>query len=205
MGKFDSLNYVVKRYNETRDFLTTEMKEYKFNKGMAFTFGFMQPGFLYEFGLQFNRSKLSAKGTPENDTREFQRDLYIRMTNLCMDIGFPFGEGVAIAPGMGFNFNFFRYLTRVAPPDQIKGTDKEKSNMEIGMHLKFFVKIILGGIEDNGLSFFLEPYYHLGIWPVDITGMNESINPGTYQNDPSRIREKFNYFGLRFVLAVRGG
>lgn len=204
-GGFDDLNYVIDRYNETRSYLTTEMDNIHFNKGTVFSFGMAPGGFIYEFGIQYNRAKTFARGVDATQTEQ-QRDLYLRLWNLYMDFGFPITEeGVAIAPGFGWDLTTVKFLTRVAPPDEIKDVDKTKSNMELGMHVRFFLKIIMGGTDDGGAGLMIEPYYSLGIMAADLSQLNEELNPATWQSDPEDLKEKYSFFGVRLMFLLKAG
>ncbi|MBN1338634.1 MAG: hypothetical protein JXA03_04885 [Bacteroidales bacterium] len=204
-GGFDDLNDVIDRYNETRTWLGTPMENLNITKGTVFSFGMAPGGFIYEFGIQYNRAKTFAKGV-DNTQTEQQRDLYLRLWGLYMDFGFPVvDEGVSVAPGFGWDLTTVKYLTRVAPPDQIKDVDKTKSDSELGMHVRFFVKIALGGFDDGGAGLMIEPYYSLGLMGADLTDLNKELNSNTWQNDPEDLKEKYSYFGVRLMFLLKAG
>jgi hypothetical protein len=180
------------------------MKKIHFNHGMTFEFGLIQPYFQGGFGFQYNRAKTHAKLVDQYGV-EWQEDLMLRAFSFPLELGIALGEdGATIIPGIGFNFMLWRYFTRVGEPDKIDDLDYYKSNTDVGMHAKLYVKFVLGGIDDSGLGIIIEPYFNLGVLGCDMGDMNETLNPYTYSSDPEK-KEAFTHYGLRVYLILKGG
>lgn len=201
-GEYSSFNYVIQRYNETRDYLSSEMDEINLAHGMSFDFGYATPGFLGGFGLQYNRAKTSAVGTV-NEVK-MQRDLKLHMLHFPLELAYLHSlDGFAWAPGIGISFLFWKYLTRVGESSNIDDKEYYKAPADMGIHTKFFVKFIIGGVEDGGMGVVIEPFYMLGLIDSDMWDMNQQLNPETYDDDPEKT-EPFTQFGIQIKLLYKG-
>ena len=202
-GSFKNFNYVIDRYNETRDYLNDDMDKLHYNGGITIDFGVMMPYFQGGFGLQWNRAKMQATGVV-NDI-EFQRDLWFRSFNFPLELGIALGEeGIVTIPGIGLNFMFWHYLTRAAEKNDIEDEEFIESDTDVGMQIKFYTKFVFGGIEDAGFGLVLEPFYNLGFLGCDMTNMNQILNPNTYYDDPIK-QEKFSNYGVRLMALYKFG
>lgn len=202
-GEFQGFNYVVDRYNETRSYLTQEMDHVELTHGMSFDLGYAMPGFLGGMGLQYNRAKVSAIGIIDGE--KVQRDLKIHALNIPFDFAIAIGEyDFSWAPGIGFNFLLWKYLTRTGKPSKIDEVDYYKSSVDAGIHLKLFTKFIFGGVSEDGWGLVVEPYYNLGVLGSEMWQMNQALNPNTYYNDPKKS-EKFSHYGVRMMVLYKFG
>ncbi|MDP8221603.1 MAG: hypothetical protein P9X26_09665 [Candidatus Stygibacter frigidus] len=200
-GEYEGFNYVIDRYNETRDYLTDEMDHINLTRGMSFDLALAMPGFLIGAGLQYNRAKVEAIGLI--DEQKVQCDFKLHELNIPFDFALAIGDdGFYFAPGVGINCMFWRYLSRSGEANKIEDYDYYKSIGSAGIHVKFFVKFIFGGVEDSGFGLILEPYYNLGLLDSKMWTINEEINPNTYLNDPEKL-EKFSQFGVRLSLILK--
>ncbi len=200
-GEFQDFNYVVDRYNETRPYLTQEMDHIELTHGMSFDFGYALPGFLCGMGLQYNRAKVSAIGII--DEEKVQRDLKIHAVNIPFDFAIAIGEyGFSWAPGIGFNFMLWKYLSRTGKPSKIDDYEYHKASADMEIHMKLFTKFIFGGVTESGWGLIFEPYYNLGLIGSDMTSMNRDLNPETYINDHKKS-EKFSHYGVRLMVLYK--
>ncbi len=206
-GSFDKFNFVIDRYNETREDLNLdpEMENINLMHGASFEFGIMIPYFLFGLGFQYDRAKSFAQLIDDNNIKQ-QRDLWLRTFNMAMDVGLALGaEGFIAAPGVGLNFMFHRYLTRSGPANKIDDMDFYEPDSEMTLQAKIFIKFIFGGMEDPGLGLMIEPFYNLGMLGSSMFYMNRDLNPQTYLNDPTVIDENFTHYGLRLLIILRTG
>lgn len=199
-GGLDSLNYVIDRYNETRNFLDKEMKPFASLDGLMFGFAFAAKKFMSTVEFSWRGSKHSAWGVDGTGLLQ-QRDVKINYNALTMSFGYVMPSGNNYySLGMYFDVGKFKARTRVAPQDQVKDEDWLKPVNELSMSVGAYFRI---GIGSPGL--YLEPYYNFGIirlFRPDMAALNSAINPATNQNDPSQMLEKASFFGIKIGMQI---
>lgn len=197
--KPDGLNYVVDRYNETRPYLTEEMKH--FNNLNGFNYGFLAVVGNIAFEAVYvhrsqNRSAVGVDGT----NQEVERQLRAALNG----VGFGLGYGVAednfgLLFGTRLNTSALKIRTKVGAVDEVKSEDWEDIHNQLHFDLDLNIKLLLGYV-------IIEPYYTFQLFPSinNMAEVNEAINPNTFQNDSEEIPFKSNGFGLKLMLAIGG-
>lgn len=195
--KPEGANFVVNRYNETRNFLDNEMDEFNnldgFTMGIGMglnRFGYFEVGFNGRGKTRFARGNVSGQN--------FQRDLRVRNNGVYFGAGYPIGEGsLRIIPGIRADLSFLKVHTKIGNPDAIDDIEWDEIYDGTIIHGVFVCKFMIGAIA-------IEPYYTLELFPDTIEYgfeyVNEAINPNTYQNDPNYIPFDGGGFGIRFVF-----
>jgi hypothetical protein len=180
------LDYVIDRYNETRNYLTDEMDKVNHMSGAAFSFGFGMGEdvdfLLFEMGLTLGGSGTLTSEGVVNGVRQ-SRDL--KVTSFYINTGFAYliqteqkfeyGIGLFVDYG-GFRVRTRTYNTGQAVPDF---KDIGESNTLVGLTPTIFLDYNFS--ETFGLS--LRPYYRAQIYDNDMSYVSKEINPNTYQND----------------------
>ncbi len=181
------LDYVIDRYNQTRDYLTDEMDKVDHMSGAAFSFGFGMGEdvdfLLFEIGLTIGGSgSLSAEG-PVNGVQQV-RDLKVK--SFLINTGFAYliqteqkfeyGIGLFVDYG-GFNVRTRTYTAGQNAPDFKDVGDQ--NNTLVGLTPTIFLDYNFS--ETFGLT--LRPFYRYQIYENDMSYVSKEINPNTYNND----------------------
>lgn len=197
--KPDGLNYIVDRYNETRPYLTQEMKP--FNNLNGFNYGFLAiVGNLAFEAVYIHRSQNRSAIGIDATNQEVERQLRAAMNGVGFGLGYGVADdGFGLMFGTRLNTSALKIRTKVASSDIIRSEDWEDLYNSLIFDLDFNVKIILKYVV-------IEPYYSFELLPSlnNIYEVNEAINPNTFQNDPEEILFKSNGFGLKLMLAIGG-
>lgn len=197
----NGLNYVVERYNETRTFLTQEMKPFNNLNGVTYGILAIVDHFYMEAQYDHRSQKRTSIGLDANN-QELARQL--RASINSFGFGFGYGttdDGYGIAFGTRINVGPLRVRTKVGTLDEINDLDWEEDDVHNQLHidLDFNIKLILA-------YFIIEPYYTFQIIPEanNMAEVNEAINPMTFPNDPENIPFKSGGFGLKLMFAIGG-
>lgn len=190
------VNYIVNRYNETRNYLNKEMKPFNNLDGFTINFGFVY-GAYFDIGFIGRGQKRIATGTVNGE--DFKRYLRVKNNGMNISIGIPIGdEEISIIPGARFDFCFPKISTKIITENPNSFSDEDKWNhlyTSTSTYIAPFIKIIIGPID-------FEPYYAFGEKKLgNIAIVNEKLNPATYANDPENII--FNHSGFGFRLTFR--
>lgn len=198
-AKYDSLNYIIDRYNETRGYLDKQMDNLTFPNGFCLSIGGSNRAFLYDFSWVGRHRTVSAQGTDASNVL-VQRDLKLRMNTFNMGMGVVGGNASKFGLGLSFDFGSMKIFTRVAPASEIKSEDFQLIQKELMVSSTFFLHILLGGGQGAGLL--LRPYVQLPYWRVDLWETNATINPNTWASDPGYQGVRLTSFGVQIMLAL---
>lgn len=198
-AKFDSLNYIIDRYNETRNFLDKEMDNITFPNGFAISFGGGGNHILYDFTWSGKHRTVSAQGVDGTGVL-VQRDLKFRWNTFNMGLGFVAGGNSKIGAGFSFDAGSAKIFTRVGPADEVGSMDYTRVEKELLLGGSVFLHFLLGGGQGPGLI--VKPYYQFPYWRVDLLNVNSTINPSTYFNDSGNQATSFANFGVTLMLAI---
>ncbi|MCB0637192.1 MAG: hypothetical protein KDC54_11270 [Lewinella sp.] len=195
-GSPEGLNYIVQRYNETRNFLTDEMKPFNHMNGLAVSLGFVYGAYI-DVGFIGRSQKRFATATVNGE--DLKRYLRLRNNGLSLGIGIPLiADHVKIIPGARVDFVFPRISSKVESDNPSYDEDWEDLYTGTSTYIAPFLKIILGPVN-------LEPYYAFGDRKLgNIAKVNEELNPNTYTNDPIDIPFNHRGFGFRLTLSLSG-
>lgn len=195
-GSPKGLNYIVDRYNNTRNYLDNEMKSFNNLNGLTLNFGFVYGAYI-EFGFIGRSQKRMASGTVNGEY--FTRYLKVKNNGMSISLGVPFiSDEIKIIPGVRFDFCFPKIRTKIESQNPFD--EEEWINLYSGTdyYIAPFIKIILGPIG-------FEPYFAIGDKKNgNIAIVNEKLNPNTYQNDPINIPFNHRGFGFKLTLSLFG-
>jgi len=193
--KTDGLGFVIGRYNDTRTYLTTKMKEPRFFRGMNLALDFFYPKCLLDFEWIGRKSDVMAEDTQSNTRRDFRYKVS----------SFNFGFGIKMNNkksgvmgsylGIDFNMISIKNYTRVY---QIGG-DKDgyrKINSEFAAGFSPFLQFV-------GNRFTTKLYYQFMLNKVNYWDVNRAINPKTWpldEFDSNKGRSSSLGICLRFNL-----
>jgi hypothetical protein len=195
LGSPEGLNYIVQRYNETRNFLTEEMEPFNRMDGLAVSFCFVYGAYI-DIGFIGRSQKRFATATVNGE--ELKRYLRLRNNGMSIGLGIPLlTDHVKIIPGTRLDFCFPRISSRVAS-DSGNEEDWEDLYTSTTTYVAPFLKVILGPVN-------LEPYYAFGDRKLgNIAEVNRALNPNTYDNDPPDIPFNHRGWGFRVTLSLNG-
>ncbi len=199
----DSLNYIIDRYNETRNYLTEPMEHITFLDGFNFSTGFMYGPVLFELGYSAGIQRRYAEGV-DFSQQLIRRELKVSTHSFDIDLGLAFmkpSKG-GIFLGGSFNLGIFNVKTRAGIADEIRKEDWVKINPYDGFICTFglFARVFIGNP-----GFYIQPYYQFTpgiVFNNDLTDVNKSINPYTFQNDPSPLYTNGNVWGIKFGFTL---
>ena len=196
--KLTDLNYIVGRYNNTRNFLDKEMKEFNNLDGLTFNFGYLFYGIDMGMGMTFRGKKHHSTGFVNG--QEFRRDLKVTNNSFYVNIGGGGNTGdYAIFGGLITEFGNFKVKTRSAEIDDVRKEDWIKPVEDIYCGAGLYLRFLFG---NPGIA--IEPYI---VWPLfsyDVGPVNKTINPNTYQNDQSDLSVYTRVIGLKISFGIVG-
>ena len=197
-----SVNFIIDRYNNTRNYLTKKMDNINTLSGTDFSAGAIldldESAMLIEGGVTFKNSGTKyAEGTVSGEN--FQRDF--KVYNFLVDIGFGYlfnyNKPLDYGIGMFVDFGSFTYDTRIyktneTPPDY---TDISPANSSA---LSFTPVAFLNINLNDHFGISVRPYYFAQILSMDLTDVHTALNPNTWQNDNASEynSETFSGFGV---------
>lgn len=198
-----NLDYVIDRYNGTRNYLDVEMKQVNLMKGGHVVAGFILDNFLVEMGWTGNNRTVFSEGVSNNI--EFRRELKVRNNVFNMSLGASFGNDF-IKPGflVGFNFGNFRSFTRIAEASAIDDEKFDGIHKELNLGVDVAV-VILIMIPNTPVGFAIRPYYRFSALEYDYAYINYAINPNTAPNDDYVLGSRPKGFGLQFDIILMTG
>lgn len=206
------LNYVIDRYNETRQGQSgaarlTRNMDYLNNPG-GFAFGMFLldnkylNGYFFDLNAAFLKSKARAEGVDVNQNPA-SRDLEFRTGNYSLDFGFMFYQSpfIDLGVGMGTSVQWGKIKTRAGDADFEDAQDIITAGFEFFPQINFFLT------KTAPVSLSVRPYYCIDLIKTDFNDLNEFINPYTALNDPTEDQKgRFSHLGaqVRLNLMIRG-
>jgi len=193
----DGADFVVDKYNSTRNFLTKEM-----DKPGAFT-GFGINGGLNFVGVQmdvrynFRSTQITSEGVV-NGTN-YKREIDMSFDSFGFGIGFGAFEDM-IGYGIGATIEIIspEISTRITGSTETK-VDVTSFSTAVSPQVILMIKLS----EDIPLGFTIRPYYTIGIDEIDYSELNETINPNTYGNDQVEDQvSKLKGFGIELQFGL---
>lgn len=204
-GNFNGLNYVLGRYNQTRQgqanaaTVTRPMGDINALSGFSW-----QLGFLYEFGdftlsLGFNRAGKRAETYAEvtdingnNGRRDVKFTANASSVESALGARTRFGY---LSLGGSMDFLRAKSYTRINSNDY----DEVMDDSNIGFTLFTDINIFI--TENFALGF--KPYYHVAALESDFTPLNRAINSATYSRDSYEDQSsRVSNYGLQVYLRI---
>lgn len=185
-GDLDGLNFVLNRYNQTRQGqtgaakITRPMQDINALVGIGWQLGInieFSNDFIMAAGLNRvgRRGSTFAEGTDINNST-VRRD--VRYTANTYNFDFGLGkvlDGGYLLFGASVDFYNAKAYTRV------NNNDYENVMTDLGLGASFFADLTFF-LSDN-VAIGLKPYYQFGLLKNDFSDLNQAINPATYTND----------------------
>jgi hypothetical protein len=193
----DGADFVIDRYNNTRNYLSKEL-----DKPGAFT-GFGINGGLNFINIQmdarynFRSTQLISEGTVNGNN--FKREIDMSFDSFGLGIGYGAFEEM-----IGFGVRLTMEIIRPDITTKVTGSDEKEVDVTsfstaVSPHVILMIK--LG--EDIPLGFTIRPYYTIGIDEIDYSDLNEIINPVTYANDQAEDQvSTLKGFGIEFQIGL---
>jgi hypothetical protein len=203
LGGYDSLNFVIDRYNETRSWLEKEMKNIKALDGEYLSVQYGVGKVFIGFDIALRDKKRFAEGTDATN-QLMRRQIKASMNTFGISAGIGVVDDATplfVGAGVRADFGKFKVKTRVYAVDGDKG-NWIKAVDELNASVSIFLRVV---ISNPGIL--IEPSYSFGFNAIkpDVVGLNEAINPVTAPADPSSMNSNYNYFGIKVGIAFLGG
>lgn len=182
----DPMNYIIQRYNETRDFLTEDMGDINFSSGAAFSFGFGmgedEDFLLFEIGLTLGSTgPKSAVGPVDGVSKT--RD--VKLASYYINTGFAYllqnENKFEYGLGLFIDYGAFRAKTRIYNTNSSKPTFTDIGEPQTLLAFTPTLFLDYNFSDQFGLTF--RPYYRAQLVSQDLSYVNEFLNPSTYRND----------------------
>ncbi|MBX7042901.1 MAG: hypothetical protein K1X85_08360 [Ignavibacteria bacterium] len=182
----DPMNYIIDRYNETRDYLTEEMGDMSFSSGPAFSFGFGmgedEDFILLEIGLTLGSTGNKTASGPVDGVSK-TRD--VKISSYYINTGFAYllqnENKFEYGLGLYIDYGGFRVKTRLYNSNSSKPTFTDIGESQT--LLAFTPTLFLDYNFSDQFGLTLRPYYRAQILTQDLAYVNEYLNPNTYRND----------------------
>ena len=184
-------NSIIQRYNETNDFFTDPLEEFKWMSGFDLGVRLRNEYVAAEltWGNKYNRQY--AEGTSPLTNAEYFREIYLRFGS------YSFGLESFIGPiGFGSTIDLNRASVRTRDTNERK---KYKILAETGYSSHFFVSYHFEASETT--SFTLRPYIQVPWKGVNLYNLEAELNPefaSTAVEDD--YNERFLNFGIQVLF-----
>jgi len=187
----DGMNYVIDRYNSTRNFLTKDMEQPGVFSGFAFNAGLNFVNVQMDVRYSSRSTQITSEGNVSGTN--FKREIDIDYDFYGFGIGFgDFNEAFGYSLGVDLEIVSPGMVTRIDPGTETE-VDISQFATAVSPQFVFFIKF--GNEIPLGIS--VRTYYTFGLTEIDYDKLNETINPNTYPNDPAdKQSSKFSGFGI---------
>lgn len=204
-GPHTGTNHVIDRYNETRDYLDKPMGHMVAGTGFFIPVGIVLDRFQFDLTWLNQVHYAGAQGVDASG-EEVRRQLRMGQNSLGIGLGYALvrGRGVQGIFGASVDFGSLFYRTRVAPPEDIAQTPKDKVLRRGLIEATIYGQALLRLTDGVGPAALVRPFIRVPLGSVDLDPLNESLNPNTWQSDPSRREWPFA-IGVAVAIAVAAG
>jgi hypothetical protein len=210
-GKFSGLNYVIERYNQTRQGQngaaqsTTNMQPLKSYLGLGWRLGFCSYFDRLGIYMGISRTGRSAHTYAEVldiNSKNVHRDLKFTANSIGLEaalaMGHPDKDDFTLLVGGSADYINYQAYTAI-------------DNEAYKRPLKDFTLGLTGFFEPtimftDRLGVGLRVSYQMALLAQDFTDLSVAINPATHQNDnPDRISSKCNNLSVQLMLNFVAG
>lgn len=206
--KLSALNAVVDDYNAQRNYLTDDLNNFHYLRGMSIHLSAGAAGFVMGIDYSWRRNTNSAEATLNGI--DYTRYLRYKEDVFAISLGgVASGEGGAFAYGL--RTEMFRPLayTRLREGDKPLPDWKKINNPPPAVKLGPFIKFYFGPKKMFPAGFFLSVYYCFDVFPADMHEVDEVLNGNNYNTwnePPDRFTSKNHVFGfaIGYGLAFTG-
>lgn len=199
--EFDNLNFIIDRYNETRDYLDLEMKNVTYLDGKSYSIGERFGNYEFAVGYTGAGNKVKAEGY-NNSGLFIQRQVKVKTSvfNLSFSCDIMQMKNGSIQLGFGLQYGRFKVKTRVEEKEVIRKAEWDYINIADKQLITVTAFLRYSKFRPG---FFLQPYiqYMPGEFAqIDLTVVNETLNPYTYGGDPSPLNVSNMAVGLKIGI-----
>lgn len=199
--KYQNLNFVIDRYNETRPYLDKQLHQITYLDGFTMAVGFVA-NVVLDIGYTGGKQSTIAEAD-DGFGGISRRELVVKTSLFDVDLGFGAAkkEGAFFA-GFSANIGSMKVKTRVGEKKQIKDRDWKQINYfdDMVFNLGVFARILF---DDPG--FFIQPYFLFApfeLFESNMYDVNFYLNPDTYEHDPNPLIIQHTMFGIKLGFAL---
>ena len=193
----DGADYIIDRYNSTRNYLTKELDKPGTFTGFGINGGLNFVNIQMDVRYTFRSTQLTSEGVV-NGT-DFKREIDMSFDSFGFGIGYGAFEDM-IGYGIGATIEIIRpaISTNINESSEME-VDVTSFSTAVSPHAILMIK--LG--EEIPFGFTIRPYYMIGIDEIDYTELNKAINPATYSNDQTENQtSKLKGFGIELQFGL---
>lgn len=205
-GNLKGLNYVLNRYNETRQGqsgaakVTSPMGNINWLHGInwqvGFTFQQSSPGPLLYLGLsRLGRVGSTYATVTDINGKEGRRDVKFSANTVNAEMGYGYGDETFIGM-LGGSLDILS--TRAYTKLNSDSYSKVMGDMNLGMSIFFDASVFV----TERIAIGIRPYVQLALLETDYYDLNQAINPATYFNDGNATYSRFNNWGCQVMLRI---
>lgn len=202
-GQYKNVNYVIDRYNETRNYLDNEMENIKTLSGLTWHGAYLGPMIYFDMDITGRRAYSMAYGI-DNSGLLMQRNLRMKTTTWGANMGvgsFPVYLCAGLSGGMT------QIATKIGQRNKIETLKYVRINRDAYADLPIFLTYLLPfkkeGKSSLGLQF--KAGARIPLSKSDVSKMNEEINQATYRNDPGdRMLARHTNYEFTVILGFFG-
>ncbi len=200
---FEGLNAIADRYEAQTTNVNESFKNFQLPAGLNVALGGFYNFSFAEIGFT---QRLQNKSTTFFNPEEIleQTDIKFSMNSyyVALGTGAPIGDDLILGVGASFELAAIRGKSRTGLSNDIKSLSFSTHIKETDLFSSIFIKIMLGDPEATRPKFIIQPYYTFGYGNVNLTPLNQALNPDTFQNDGLPLRQDIEHFGIRFTMAT---
>jgi hypothetical protein len=173
----DGANFIIDRYNGTRNYLSKELDRPGAFTGFGINGGLNFVSIQMDVRYNFRSTQLTSEGVV-NGTN-FKREIDMSFDSFGFGIGYGAFEDI-IGYGIGATIEIIRpeISTKITGSSETE-VDVTSFSTAVSPHVILMIK--LG--KDIPIGFSVRPYYTIGLDEIDYSDLNKTINPATYEND----------------------
>ncbi len=200
-----NLNYVIDRYNQNRNYLTTNMKHINYLDGFTMSLGAAAEPMFFGFGYTYGVQRIFAEFKDKNGDM-YKRD--VKVSNVVFDMDFGIAaidkSKGSIFFGGSMAIGSFTVKSRIDLKSEVDDQDWEKINLLESLVFTggVFIKIVF-----SNPGIYIQPYYQFtpgDIFKNDMTIVNEALNNTMSINDPSPLNISNSSVGIKVGFSISG-
>lgn len=176
--KTDGLSYIIKRYNDTRPYLSKQMKEPKFFRGYNLSSEVYFSKGLANFEFVKRISDVTARVDSLNQGRDFRYK--VNSFNFGLAYKLSKNKDNGIGKYLGFDFSMITVRCYTRKYDLDKDAPRYKSSNSIGFDLSFAFTPYW---QYTGNRFTTKIYFQPMLIAPDFWEVNQTLNPNTWSKD----------------------
>lgn len=197
--KANTVNTIIGRYNQTRNYLSQPMDNLHFMDGISWNFHWIFNTVMFDFNFDKRKAEMSAVGNP--GTGIMQRDLKFKSNTFGLGMGLNLMEqSPYLILGFDLDAGANSIFTRISSPEAVEDLDYDEITRQLMIGGTIWAQILLCNKNNSGIGLGIRPYYHFDFMKTNYAWFNEAINPNTHQADIFDPYGKMNNFGFQVIL-----